>query len=411
MTESNKTKIAVIGGGAAGFFSALSSAEHNPEAEVSIYEATNKLLAKVLISGGGRCNVTNNTPEVSDLIKNYPRGSKELRGPFSKFATKDTIAWFAKNGVELKTEPDKRMFPITDSSETIAKCLINKAKHLGVNICTKQKITKITRTNQNQFQMTINGAEVITVDKIILTTGGTKSSLELARSLGHTITDLVPSLFSFEINDPKLLELAGVSFPDIRLELMAKSGNKFKQQGPVLITHWGFSGPATIKLSALAAKDLFISDYSATLKINFIPSENWESILKILIDHKEKSPRQVAHSDSFLNIPKRYWAKIIDQIITKDKQTWAEFTKQQLQNLATELTQGTFSIAGKGKFKEEFVTCGGVHLKEVDFTRMESKIVPGLFFAGEVLDIDGITGGFNFQSAWTTGWIAGQAAT
>ena len=403
----NKKKIAIIGGGAAGFFSAIHAAENNPGAEVTIYEATNNLLAKVLISGGGRCNVTNNTLEISELIKNYPRGAKELRGAFSRFATKDTIEWFKNKQVRLKVEPDNRMFPITDSSTTIAECLIDTARKLKVKIITKQKITKITKTD-NKFELIFSNESKTIVNKIILTTGGTKSSFELPKSLGHTITELIPSLFSFEINDNRFKDLAGVSFPNIKLGLDFKNGKKFNILGPVLITHWGLSGPATIKLSAFAAQELFHSNYQAELKINFLPEYNFDTIFQILTSHREKNQNAVVQNDAFLNIPKRFWTQIVQEIENKDRQIWNEFSKKQLQQLAVELTQAKYQITAKGKFKDEFVTCGGVSLKEIDFTKMESKITPGLFFAGEVLDIDGITGGFNFQSAWTTAWIAGN---
>lgn len=406
----SKKIIAVVGGGAAGFFSAISAAEKNPSAEVLIYESTNNLLAKVLISGGGRCNVTNNTLDVSELIKNYPRGHKELKGPFSRFSVKDTIAWFKSKQVNLKIEPDNRMFPITDSSHTIAECLMDAARKNKIKICTKQKITKVESIGNSKFKIYLNNdhEKSYQVDRLILTTGGTKSSFELPKSLGHSITELAPSLFSFEINDERFTDLAGVSFPRIKLDLDFKNGNRFTQTGPVLITHWGLSGPATIKLSALAARELCTTKYLAELKINFLPEENWETALSILIKHKEEHPKLAVHGDSFLNIPKRFWTQIVERITTKEKQTWIELSKKQLQALASELTLARYQITGKGKFKDEFVTCGGVSLKEVNFTSMESKIVPGLFFAGEVLDIDGITGGFNFQSAWTTGWIAGQ---
>ena len=414
---STKHKIAIIGGGAAGFFSAISAATHSPESEVTIYEATNKLLAKVLISGGGRCNVTNNTPEITELIKNYPRGNKELRGPFSVFAVKDTIAWFTEHGVELKAEADGRMFPTTDSSETIAQCLIQTARNAGVKILMKHKVSKILKSSDNSqssYQLYCGRApgelQNTNYDKVILTTGGSKSSLNLASSLGHTITDLVPSLFSFEINDTRLTALSGISFQDVSLELLC-SGKKFKHAGPILITHWGLSGPATIKLSALAAKELFAEKYKAQLKINFFPNENQESMFAILNQQRRDRIRAVASIDSFLDIPKRYWATIVDRVAGKERQIWNEFSKKQLLALAAELTGARFEVDGKGVFKDEFVTCGGVSLKEINFKTMESKIAPGLHFAGEVLDIDGITGGFNFQSAWTGGWIAGMPST
>ncbi len=409
MSIRKNKKIAVIGGGAAGFFAAISAATHQKDHEVIIYEASGSLLGKVLISGGGRCNVTNNSPDVTQLIKGYPRGSKELRGPFSRFAVLETIQWFKDQGVTLKTEPDGRMFPISDSSQTIADCLINRSKELGVEILTRHKVTKIIKNNDGKYQLFFghnNEESSPSFDQVILTTGGSKASLKLAESLGHTITELIPSLFSFHIKDPRLTDLSGVSFTNAKLAIHC-DGKKHQQTGPILITHWGLSGPATIKLSALAAKELFHHNYQAALTINFTGDMNSDFILAQLNEYKTAHPKATVAKVALFNIPKRYWSKILEISSAKIKPIWSDLSKKELQALVLEITQATFQIRGKGIFKEEFVTCGGVCLKEVNFQTMESKVSPGLYFAGEVLDIDGITGGYNFQSAWTTGWIAG----
>ena len=409
----SKIQIAVIGGGAAGFFSAISAAQHNPEAEVSIYEASKQVLSKVLISGGGRCNVTNNTLEPSELVKNYPRGSKELRGPFSRFNANHTIEWFESRGVQLKAEADRRMFPITDNSSTIANCLSHEAESLGVKLNLNSKLSSIELNQPREsaadakFKLNFWNGGSLTADRLILTTGGSKSSFDLAAQLGHTINQAVPSLFSFEINDERFFDLAGVSFQNAQLKLKCHNSKVYEQKGPILITHWGLSGPATIKLSALAAIELFQSDYKADLQINFIGDTNGEIAFNQLKQYKQRHPNKKLYTDSHFDIAKSYWLRILELMDIPPYQIFAETSDKQLRWIASELTAAQFKILAKGKFKDEFVTCGGVELKEVNFTSMESRVCPGLYFAGEVLNIDGLTGGFNFQSAWTTGWIAG----
>lgn len=400
-----KLEISVIGAGAAGYFASIAASDPSSN-NTTLFEASQKPLAKLLISGGGRCNVTNTISDPKELIKNYPRGSKELLGAFHYFNSADTVEWFKKRGVDLHTEADGRMFPITNESRTIEKCLKEASKNSGVQVILGKKIIRISKNEK--FEIEFSTGEIHKSDRIILATGSSQSGYKIAESLGHKITKTVPSLFTFEIKDSRLKDLSGISFERIEAELINSSGKSFKQIGPMLITHWGLSGPAIIKLSAWGALELFESDYYAKVKINFLPGTNYESCLKTLNDRKKSFPKKILINDSFLNIPKSYWERIIVISEIQDRKLWADLSKVELQRIAQELTNSEFQISGKGKFKEEFVTCGGVSLKEVDFRRMESKICPGLFFAGEILDIDGVTGGFNFQAAWTTGLIAGE---
>ena len=404
-----KKSIAIIGAGAAGYFAAITAARMHPTAVVTLYEATNKPLAKVLISGGGRCNVTNNTPAVTELITQYPRGSKELRSAFSRFAVADTIAWFASEGISLKTEPDNRMFPTTDSSETIAHCLQQAARSAGVVLCRGHKVQRIENPSLNQFTISFSDSTTAEATSLILTTGGSRQGFTLAQQLGHRIVDPVPSLFTFKIEDHLLSDLAGVSFPDVPLHLQV-ADTSFSWQGPVLITHWGLSGPAVIKLSALAARELHAAAYQAVLRIGFPGSNRTDTVLHQLQTTRDTQGKKKLYTLSLLDLPKRFWQRAVELADIPATHNVADCSKQQFQKLAQLLTTHPLAVTGKGQFKEEFVTCGGVSLSEVDFKTMQSKLVPGLFFAGEILDIDGITGGFNFQSAWTTGWIAGTCS-
>jgi len=411
MTTKN---IAVIGGGAAGYFSAITAAQHHTQGRVFLFEASKKPLAKVLVSGGGRCNVTHSCFSASELVKNYPRGSRELLGPFSRFQASDTVSWFADRGIELKTEADGRMFPITDSSETIANCLKNSAKQSDVTIKLTSRVRDVTVSSKNGSQEFLLSTEGTTpterFSKIILATGGSRQGFDLASSLGHSIVPPVPSLFTFKIKDPRLEDLAGISFAGVKLLLHLENEASFSQTGPLLITHWGLSGPGIIKLSALGARELYNMDYKAKLSINLLPQYSEESILAALLQKKREAPRRELGSSTFDNVPRRYWLRLLEFLSFPSNLSWADASKKQLRELGAQLVAASFSIEGKGVFKEEFVTCGGVYLKEVDFRTMQSRICPGLYFAGEVLDIDGLTGGFNFQAAWTTAWIAGQNA-
>lgn len=404
-------KIVVIGGGAAGFFGAIAAAENGHN--VTILEAAANVLAKVRISGGGRCNVTHSCFEPRELVKSYPRGGKALRGPFAKFQPTDTVEWFRARGVETKTESDGRMFPTTDDSQTIVDCLQESALKSGVAIRTRANVNSIAK-NGEHFELTLKSEEQLRCDRVLLATGGTVAGFELASSLGHQIVPPVPSLFTFNINDRRIKELQGVSVESADCVLVAGS-HKFKQSGPLLITHWGMSGPAVLKLSAWAARELYDVKYQAKLRVNWLgnakPDQVREELSQFKLANAKKSIESTSPWSASGQIPKRLWKSLVDHVLVGSTGTtrWAELSKKGMQGLLTELTAGEFDVVGKGVFKEEFVTCGGIDLREVDFRSMESRVCPGLYFAGEILDIDGVTGGFNFQNAWTTGWIAGNA--
>lgn len=405
-------RTAIIGGGAAGFFGAISAATHSPETEVVIFEATRKPLEKVRISGGGRCNVTHHCFESAELIKRYPRGGKELRGPLNRFGPSDTIAWFETRGVRLKTESDGRMFPTTDDSATIANCLYQAVKDYRIELRLGARIKSIRsiseRSDEPQFELTLSDGSAERFDRVLLATGSSPPGYRFAEALGHSIVECVPSLFTFKINDPRLKDLSGITFPDVQISLIADDKRTITQGGPLLITHWGLSGPAALKLSAWGARELHACNYKARIVINFCPELTSDQLYNKLNSYKEQHSKKLIINTVPLDIPKNYWRRIVT-LSGIAETTWSNITKSALQKLVTELSAATFKISGKGIFKEEFVTAGGVDLREVDFRTMESKITPGLFFAGELLDIDGVTGGFNFQNAWTTGWIAGTS--
>ncbi|KAF3891333.1 MULTISPECIES: BaiN/RdsA family NAD(P)/FAD-dependent oxidoreductase [Nostocales] len=400
--------IVVIGGGAAGFFGAIAAAQANPKAQVTLLEASRHPLNKVLISGGGRCNVTHACFEPSGLVQNYPRGGKALLGAFTRFQAKDTVAWFANRGVPLKTEADGRMFPITDSSETIANCLMKTAKTAGVDLRTGEAVASINAVG-DRFKIALKSGENLECDRLLLATGSNPVGYRLAKDLGHTVEPPVPSLFTFNIRDENFRELAGVSVESARLSLTVPDKPAIEQLGPILITHWGLSGPAVLKLSAWAARALHSNNYKATLHINWLPHLKADAVRQQILAVKDEWGKRAMSLHRGVDLPHRLWRYIISRIGIAPEMRWAELPSKKLNLLVQELTRGQFLIDGKGVFKEEFVTCGGVNLKEINFKTMESKLVPGLYFAGEILDIDGITGGFNFQSAWTTGYLAGQA--
>lgn len=398
--------IAVIGGGAAGYFGAINIAESNRTLKVVLFEGSHKPLAKVKVSGGGRCNVTHHLFEPVELVKRYPRGKKELRGPLTIFGPTETIAWFADHGVQLKVERDGRMFPTTDKSTTIIQCLTDAAQKGGVRLMLGTKVT-VAKQVENGFQLTTNQDEILHCKKLLIATGSSRPGYALAQSFSHTIEKLVPSLFTFKIKDERLTDLPGVAFGDVGLTLMVEK-KKFIASGPLLITHWGLSGPGIIRQSAWAAKALYETNYQGTLKVNFLPRFTRETLQTELIKIKETRGKQKLMVSLFGEIPKRYWHRICElEGLSIDMQL-ATVTNKELNKIAVALTEARFWVNGKGQFKEEFVTCGGVKLKEIDFKTMESKIVPGLYFAGEVINIDGITGGFNFQNAWTTSYLAAQ---
>ncbi|KAA0256714.1 MAG: aminoacetone oxidase family FAD-binding enzyme [Chloroflexi bacterium] len=405
-TLSSTWDIVVIGGGAAGFFAAIRCAELDPSLHVLILEKARQTLGKVLISGGGRCNVTHACFDPAKLITRYPRGGNELRGAFSRFQPKDTVGWFEERGVRLKTESDGRMFPVTDDSNTIANCLRDSARQAGVHVELGASVSSVEKTPQGGFSLEVRReaqAFHLQTKKLLFATGGDRKSLHIIQSLGHTIVDPVPSLFTFNIKDKRIDGLSGLSVADATLKM-----DSLTARGPLLITHWGMSGPAVLRLSAWGARILFEKNYASSLTVNWLGDYRLDSALEVLQrskDWHENARRKVSSQPAFSQIPSRLWKQLAHFIGDKN---WADVSKAELQKLARELTAGEYKIQGKGQFKEEFVTCGGVSLKEVDFKTMQSRIVDGLFFAGEVLDIDGLTGGFNFQAAWTTGWLAGN---
>ncbi|MCC3526913.1 MAG: NAD(P)/FAD-dependent oxidoreductase [Microcoleus sp. PH2017_22_RUC_O_B] len=441
-------KITVIGGGAAGFFSAITCAKTYPQARVTLLEAGRQVLAKVRISGGGRCNVTHACFDPGVLVQNYPRGGKALRGAFTRFQPRDTVDWFASHGVKLKTEADGRMFPITDDSETIVNCLIRAAEDAGVKIRTGDAVVSVkklttelaaaskdssnsfpgstgecssrnsapTVTNaadklsiyspNSAFEIELKSGEKLQSDRILLATGSNPSGFKWAKELGNTVEVPVPSLFTFNISDSRIKDLAGVSVPNAKVKL---AGAKLEQSGPLLITHWGVSGPAVLKLSAWGARFLHDRHYRTSVLINWLPQYNAEVLRQQLLGVKSQLSHRLIVSSCPFPMPRRLWERLTSSIGIDDQKRWADLSNKILDKLLLELVQGEYQISGKGAFKEEFVTCGGVSLKEVDFKTMESRRCPGLFFAGEILDIDGVTGGFNFQSAWTTAWLAGIA--
>ncbi|WP_417397095.1 NAD(P)/FAD-dependent oxidoreductase [Gimesia chilikensis] len=398
-------KVIVIGGGAAGFFGAIAAAENGHQ--VTILEAASSVLSKVRISGGGRCNVTHSCFEPRDLVNSYPRGGKALRGPFTRFQPADTIEWFESRGVATKTEADGRMFPTTDDSTTIVNCLMTAAENAGVVVRLRANVAAIEQ-HESSFTVTLQTGESINADRILMTTGGSRAGFELSGRLGHTIVPPVPSLFTFKVNDPRIKDLPGVAVEQVECQLVT-STQTFTQSGPILVTHWGLSGPAVLKLSAWAARELFEANYNALLRINWLAGTSADQAREQLNAFKSAQAKKNIDAASPWQFPKRLWKSLVDHSLGPQPVRWAELSKNGSQSLVKELTAGEFQVTGKGVFKEELVTCGGVDLNEVDFRTMESRLCPGLYFAGEILNIDGITGGFNFQNAWTTAWIAGNA--
>lgn len=399
--------VVIAGGGPAGFFAAIRCAELNPNLRILIVEKASQPLGKVLISGGGRCNVTHACFDPAKLVTFYPRGGPELRGAFSRFQAADTVDWFESRGVKLKTESDGRMFPITDSSETIADCLRSAAKKAGVKVQVGTSLLAVAKDSQNGFRLEVrNEAKVFSIHtkRLLLATGSDRKTLELAKSLGHSVSEPVPSLFTFNVKDKRIDGLAGVSVDNVTLKM-----DSITQHGPLLITHWGLSGPAVLRASAWGARELHRKNYRAKLTVNWLGDLSFEKTLEVFTrnkEWKENARKKVSTNPAFSQIPLRLWKQLVEFAGEKN---WADVSKAEVRQMANEFTAGEFFIEGKGQFKEEFVTCGGVKLSEVDFKTMESRVVADLFFAGEILDIDGITGGFNFQSSWTTGWLAGNA--
>jgi hypothetical protein len=399
------TTLAVVGGGPAGFFAAIKAAQLYPEKRVIILEKTRQLLTKVKISGGGRCNVTHACFDPAELVKFYPRGGNELRGPFTRYQPNDTIQWFESRGVQLKIEEDGRMFPITDQSDTIIHCLQKAAQEAGVQIWTECGVNEVEKI-EGGFRLGLSNGNTLNCRKILFATGSNAKAYSMLEKLGHTIEPLVPSLFTFNIPLSPLLDLAGISCKKalVRLPEIGK-----EQIGPVLLTHWGLSGPAVLKLSAWGARDLHACAYQTQVVINWLPELTEEQVREIIIHAKKSMGLKLIGSEPIFLLPKQLWRKMISLAGLDLDQRWKDLSNKQIQMLITQLRAMCLQMNGKTTYKQEFVTCGGINLKEVNFKTLESRKCPGIYFAGEILNIDGITGGFNFQNAWTTGWIAGHA--
>ncbi|WP_345057549.1 NAD(P)/FAD-dependent oxidoreductase [Hymenobacter glaciei] len=406
--------VAVLGGGAAGFFGAIACAEANPDQPVILLEKTGKLLAKVRVSGGGRCNVTHACDSPAQLTAHYPRGSKPLKSAFQQFGVPETIAWFAKRGVALKTEADGRMFPTTDSSETIARALEEAAHEAGVRIVTNTSVDEIQPHSEHGFSLKLSGSGAnqfggtLAVGRLLVATGGNPKSVnyDWLRTLGHSIAEPVPSLFTFNVPNSPLSELMGVSVPQARVVL---AGEKLQYEGPLLITHWGVSGPAVLKLSAWGARRLSELGYVGTALINWLPTHTDETLRPWLQQFRQDNGKKTVASNPLFGLPQRLWRNLAEQAGISAETRWSDLPAKTQNRLLELLLRTPLAVRGKTTYKEEFVTCGGISLDEVDLKTMHSRRVPGLYFAGEVLDIDGITGGFNFQAAWTTGFLAGRA--
>ncbi|MFV8270691.1 NAD(P)/FAD-dependent oxidoreductase [Flavobacterium sp. GT2N3] len=391
--------IIIVGGGAAGFFTAISIVEKNPKVKVAILERGAEVLNKVRISGGGRCNVTHACFEPNELVKFYPRGEKELRGPFHQFCAGDTIAWFENHGVELKIEDDGRMFPVSNSSQTIIDCFLNATKKLGIAVLTGQSVQSIFKKD-NVWKVETQSEHYL-AEKLVLATGSNPKVWEMLQTFGHVIVNPVPSLFTFNIKDSRIKELPGVA---THVTVKVKD-TKLTATGPLLITHWGMSGPAILKLSAWGARILHDKNYQFTIFINWLNDADTADVEKKLKDLKQENAKKSVSKKSPFELTNRLWESLVLASGIEAETKWADLSKIQLQNLVNQLTNGTFQVNGKSTFKEEFVTAGGIDLKEINFKTMESKLHKNLYFAGEIVNIDAITGGFNFQNAWTSGFI------
>ena len=395
--------VVIIGGGAAGFFAAINISEQKPNLKVTLLERGKEGLAKVKVSGGGRCNVTHAEFIPQDLIQNYPRGEKELLGPFHQFMTGDTIEWFANRGVELKIEEDGRMFPVSNSSQTIIDCFLNEADNYGVEVLYNHAVKNIERT-KDAFKIETSQGEFL-AEKILVATGSNPKIWNLLERLGHSIAQPVPSLFTFNIIDERINDIPGVVAKNVEVKVL---GTNLWSEGPLLITHWGLSAPSILKLSAFGALELAERNYKFEIEINFIKM-TFEDCLDTLKALKQDLAKKTVFKSTQFDIPKRLWHKLVLASNMTMETRWADLNKLQLETLASQLTQAVFQVDGKSTFKEEFVTAGGVNLKEINFKTFESRIVKHLYFAGEVLNIDAVTGGFNFQNAWTGAYIAAKS--
>ncbi len=401
-------RVVIAGGGAAGFFAALACAEAGCTDEIVILERGPQFLAKVKIAGGGRCNVTHACFDARDFSTRFPRGERALIAPFQQFQAKDTVAWFAAHGVQLKTESDGRMFPVTNSSQTIIDCLLGAARSAGVKLVLNCGVNRAVKQRDGTFSLTLTNGETMSCDRLLLATGGCRTPAlgEQAVSLGHTLAPPVPSLFTFHIETPWLRGLAGVS---VELVKASVPGTDLREHGPLLVTHWGLSGPVILRLSAWGARTLHGVNYRFPLRINWLPHLNPESLATEFQKQRTSQPAKFIVNSPPATLPARLWEQLVLASGISHDARWSALARSAQHRLIQQLLRTEFQVVAKSLNKDEFVTCGGVHLGEVNFKTMESRVCPGLFFAGELLDIDGITGGFNFQAAWTTGWIAGRA--
>ncbi|WP_346880963.1 NAD(P)/FAD-dependent oxidoreductase [uncultured Algibacter sp.] len=395
--------VVIVGGGAAGFFAAINIAEHNPSLKVVILERGKDVLTKVKVSGGGRCNVTHAEFIPSELVHNYPRGEKELLGPFHKFMTGDTIAWFEERGVALKIEDDGRMFPVSNSSQTIIDCFLNEAEKHNVEVLYSHAVKSIDKQDNSFIVETTK--DTFLAQKILIATGSNPKIWRMLEDLGHTVSQPVPSLFTFNINDERIKDIPGVVAQNVEVKVL---DTDLWSEGPLLITHWGMSAPSILKLSAFGALKLAQLDYKFKIEINFI-KQSFEDCLDVLKTLKQELAKKTVFKSTQFDLPKRLWHKLVLHVEMNQETRWADLNKQQLEKLANQLTSAVFNVDGKSTFKEEFVTAGGINLKEINFKTFESKRVENLFFAGEVINVDAITGGFNFQNAWTGAYIAAQS--
>lgn len=398
----SKYDIIIIGGGAAGFFTAINIVEKHPNLKVAILERGKSVLEKVRISGGGRCNVTHACFVPNELVKFYPRGEKELRGPFHQFCSGDTIEWFEKHGVALKIEDDGRMFPVSNSSQTIIDCFLKATQKLKIDVLTGQSVQELYR-GENYWKISTH-QEVFSCQKVVMATGSNPKMWELMQNLGHSIIEPVPSLFTFNIKDVRIKDLMGLStFASVKVKK-----SKLQASGPLLITHWGMSGPGILRLSAWGARELADKKYQFAIQVNWLNETDFEDVIDLLKNIKEENSKKLVSKYAHFDLPRRLWENLVKASEITEETKWADVNKKQLNTLAEQLTNAEFQVNGKSAFKEEFVTAGGIDLKEVNFKTMESKVLPNLFFAGEILNVDAITGGFNFQNAWTGGFIVAE---
>lgn len=395
--------IIIVGGGAAGFFTAINIVEKNPKLKVAILERGADVLQKVRISGGGRCNVTHACFDPKELVKFYPRGEKELRGPFHQFCSGDTIEWFENHGVELKIESDGRMFPVSNSSQTIIDCFLKSTQKLGIAVLTGQSVQSIFNIEiaDEKFWKIETQTEKYLAEKLILATGSNPKIWEMLQSFGHAVISPVPSLFTFNIKDSRIKELPGVA---AQVTVKVKD-TKLTSTGPLLITHWGMSGPAILKLSAWGARILHDKNYQFIIFVNWLNDADKEEVEKKLRNLKQEHAKKAVSKKSPFELTNRLWESLVLASGIETETKWADLSRTHLQNLANQLTNASFQVNGKSTFKEEFVTAGGIDLKEINFKTMESKLHKNLYFAGEIVNIDAITGGYNFQNAWTSGFI------